>query len=320
MQTILATWSHLLQTSPALWIGVVFVFGLLVGSFLNVVIHRVPIMMERAWREEAAEILAAPAADGSVNRPDGQQGTPSKPAAFNLVTPRSACPKCGAQITAWQNIPVVSYLMLGGKCANCRTPISVRYPLVELATAVLSAVVAWQFGFGWQAVAALVLTWMLIGLAMIDFDRQWLPDTMTLPLMWLGLLLALFGSRSGPSVPVDLRSAVIGAAAGYLSLWSVNQAYQLIARRPGMGYGDFKLLAALGAWMGWQMLLPIILLSAVAGSVVGVGLIMVQGRDRRIPIPYGPFLAVAGWVAMLWGDSLVTWYLRISKLGAVTAA
>lgn len=308
MQTILTFWAHELHASPLLWISMIFVLGLLVGSFLNVVIHRVPIMLEREWRADAEATLA------EMTTGTQPEAAAAKQPIFNLVTPRSTCPKCGAMITAAQNIPVISYLMLGGKCANCRAPISVRYPLIEMATAILSAVVAWKFGFGWQALAALVLTWTLIALAVIDFDRQWLPDNMTLPLLWLGLLLALAGSRTGPAVPVDLRSAVIGAAVGYMSLWTVNQSYQLIAGQPGMGHGDFKLLGALGAWMGWQLLLPIILLAASAGSLVGGALMLFQGRDRKTHIPFGPYLAAAGWIAMLWGHQLVEWYLRISKL------
>jgi leader peptidase (prepilin peptidase)/N-methyltransferase len=307
MQTILDNWAFLLQTSPALWIGVVFVFGLLVGSFLNVVIHRLPIMLEREWRAEAEFILSPKPADDAP-----EPEPPPEPPRYNLVTPRSACTQCGAPITATQNIPVISYLLLGGKCAGCRTPISVRYPLVELASAALSAAVAWKFGFGWPAVAALAFTWMSIALSLIDLDHKLLPDNITLPLLWMGLLLALAGPSPSSSLPIDLRSAVIGAAAGYMSLWTVNKAYELIMHRQGMGNGDFKLLAALGAWMGWQKLLPIILLSAVAGSVVGVIMMILQGRDRRFPIPFGPFLAVAGWIALLWGDTLVAWYLRAS--------
>jgi len=309
MQTILGNWASLLQASPTLWICIVFVFGLLVGSFLNVVIHRVPIMLERAWREEAEYILA-PKSDAAAVQP------PADKPRYNLVTPRSACTKCGALITATQNIPVISYLMLGGKCGSCRAPISVRYPLVELACAALSAMVAWRFGFGWPALAGLVFTWMLLALALIDLDHKLLPDDITLPLLWLGLLLALAGASSPGSLPIDLRSAVIGAAAGYMSLWTVNQTYELVAHRQGMGNGDFKLLAALGAWMGWQKLLPIILLSALTGALVGVTLMILQGRDRRFQIPFGPFLAAAGWITLLWGDAIVTWYLRVNGLSA----
>jgi len=303
-------WSQLLQASPALWMGVVFIISLLIGSFLNVVIHRIPIMLDRGWRAGAAEILA--------QKPLATEQIKDPAAAFNLVVPRSACPKCGAMITSAQNIPVLSYLWLRGKCANCRAPISARYPLIELATAVASVVVAWKFGFTWQAGAALVFTWMLVSLSLIDFDHQLLPDNMTLPLLWMGLLLSLAGPGSGQSIeysiPVDPRSSIIGATAGYLSLWSIYQLFKLLTGKEGMGYGDFKLLAAFGAWMGWQMLLPIILLSAFTGAVVGISLIVIRGRDRNIPIPFGPYLAAAGWIALLWGPQLVDAYLRMSKL------
>jgi leader peptidase (prepilin peptidase) / N-methyltransferase len=310
MQTTLAMWSQLFQSSPALWMTVVFILSLLIGSFLNVVIHRVPIMLDRAWRAGAQEILG--------QKPMATEQIKDPTAPFNLLAPRSACPKCGAMITAARNVPVVSYLLLRGRCANCRAPISPRYPLVELITAIASAVVAWKYGFGWQAAAALVFTWMLVGLSLIDFDHQLLPDNMTLPLLWMGLLLSLAGSSPGNApeyaIPVDPRSSILGAVAGYLSLWSVYQAFKLLTGKEGMGYGDFKLLAALGAWMGWQMLLPIILLSAFTGAVVGIALIVVRGRDRNIPIPFGPYLAAAGWIALLWGPELVDGYLRMSKL------
>jgi len=224
-----------------------------------------------------------------------------------LVVPRSACPSCGAQITALQNIPVVSWLVLRGKCAHCGSPISGRYPLIELATALLSAVVAWHFGFTPHMAAALVMTWLLIGMSMIDVDHQLLPDDMTLPLMWLGLLLSLFNGAVLPITPTD---AIIGAIAGYLSLWLVYHAFKALTGKEGMGYGDFKLLAALGAWLGWQQLPLIILLSACVGAVVGIALIVIRGRDRNLPIPFGPYLAAAGWIAMLWGDQIVAAYLH----------
>ncbi len=305
MQTTLAAWSQLFQASPLLWMLAVFVLSLLVGSFLNVVIHRVPIMLEREWRAGAKEILEQPAQYAEqVNGPGP----------FNLLVPRSACPKCHKMITAAQNIPVISYLLLGGKCAYCRTPISARYPLVELAAALLSAAVAWKFGVGWQTLAALVLTWMLLSMSLIDFDTQLLPDNMTLPLLWMGLLLSLTGPNSGLAIPVDPRSSIIGAVSGYLSLWSIFQAFKLLTGKEGMGYGDFKLFAALGAWMGWQMLLPIIMLAAFTGAVIGIGLVVIRGRDRNIPIPFGPYLAAAGWIALMWGPHLVDTYLRVSKL------
>jgi leader peptidase (prepilin peptidase)/N-methyltransferase len=278
--------------------------SLLVGSFLNVVIHRVPVMLEREWRAQAEQAL----------QPDLEAEAPPK---YNLVVPRSACPKCGAQITALQNVPIVSYLLLGGKCASCGAKISARYPLVELGTAILSALVAWKFGFVWYTAAALLLTWMLIALTGIDIDHQLLPDSMTLPLVWLGLLLSLAASVPDIGLPVDPRSSIIGAAAGYLSLWSVYHVFRLLTGKEGMGYGDFKLFAALGAWLGWQMLLPIILLAAFSGAVIGILMIVLRGRDRNIPIPFGPYLAAAGWIALMWGDQIVTSYLHFAGVSSV---
>ena len=297
------TISELYATEPVWLIGSVFVLSLLIGSFLNVVIHRMPIMMEREWRQQAEEILAQ--RDAGL-KPD-LQDVAIPPSKYNLVVPRSACPSCGAQITALQNIPVVSWLFLRGKCASCAATISIRYPIVELATALLSAVVAWRFGFTPHMAAALVMTWMLIGMSMIDIDHQLLPDDMTLPLMWLGLLLNLFNGAVLPITPTD---AIIGAIAGYLSLWLVYHAFKALTGKEGMGYGDFKLLAALGAWLGCQQLPLIILLSACVGAVVGIALIIIRGRDRNLPIPFGPYLAAAGWIAMLWGDQIVTAYLH----------
>jgi leader peptidase (prepilin peptidase)/N-methyltransferase len=292
---------------PAAWVAVVFVFSLLVGSFLNVVIHRVPVMLEREWHAQAEEILRAKQADAP----------PRAHARYNLVVPRSACPKCGAMITAAQNIPVLSYLWLKGKCASCGVRISARYPFVELGTAVLSALVAWKFGFVWYTAAALLLTWVLIALAGIDIDHQLLPDNMTLPLVWLGLLLSLAQAIPAIGLPVDPRSSIIGALAGYLSLWSVYHAFRLLTGKEGMGYGDFKLFAALGAWLGWQMLLPIILLAASTGAVLGILMIVVRGRDRNIPIPFGPYLAAAGWIALMWGDQLLASYLHFAGVSSV---
>ncbi|HEY7642919.1 MAG TPA: A24 family peptidase [Steroidobacteraceae bacterium] len=306
MNDLLASLAYLFVTLPAAWIAVVFVFSLLVGSFLNVVIHRVPVMLEREWRKQATEILR-----------EKQEGDPQPEAPYNLVVPRSACPKCGAPITAMQNIPVVSYLLLGGKCASCGVKIAARYPLVELGTAILSALVAWRFGFGWYTGAALLLTWVLIALACIDFDTQLLPDSMALPLMWAGLLLSLVAPDASIGLPVNPRSSIIGAAVGYLSLWAVYHVFRLLTGKEGMGYGDFKLLAALGAWLGWQMLLPIILLSALAGSIVGGALIVFRGRDHQIPMPYGPFLAIAGWIALLWGHEIVGSYLHFAGVSSV---
>jgi leader peptidase (prepilin peptidase) / N-methyltransferase len=307
MQDLFDSLFFMLAGSPVAWIVFVLVIGLLVGSFLNVVIHRLPIMMDREWKAQAEEILGP-----SAYEPPRAENT--TPATYNLVVPRSACPKCGAMITAWQNIPVVSYLLLRGACANCKTKISIRYPLIELFTGVLSAAVAWKFGVTWYCGAALILTWALITLSAIDVDHQLLPDDITLPLLWIGLLLSLAPMIPSLELPVSSRDSIIGAAAGYLSLWSVYKLFKWLTGKEGMGYGDFKLLAALGAWLGWQMLLVIILLSACVGATVGIALILFRGRDRNIPIPFGPYLAAAGWIALMWGDQLVGSYLRASGL------
>jgi len=320
---------YAIQNNAVAFYGVVAFISLMVGSFLNVVIHRLPIMMEREWREGLAELDAEELALSSPEETSPQQlstvtaGGPgttnitgittssdsenvvSEDAPFNLAVPRSRCPSCGMEIKAWQNIPILSYLVLGGKCSNCKTKISMRYPLVEFFTMLLSLIVAWYFGPTPQAVVGIFATWMLVAMSMIDFDTQLLPDSLTLPLMWVGLLAAL--------VPVftDLRSAVIGAAAGYLILWTIYQLFKIITGKEGMGYGDFKLLAALGALFGWQALPSIILLSSLVGAVVGLSLIAITGRDKNIPIPFGPYLAAAGWIAMLWGESLTNWYYGI---------
>ena len=288
---------ELFSTSPAAFITVAFVFSLLVGSFLNVVIYRLPIMLEREWRAQCEETVASPPGD-----------LPAAP--FNLMVPRSRCPYCKHQITALQNIPILSYLVLRGKCANCRTPIPLRYPLIEFCTALLTAVVAWRFGFGWEAGAAILLTWSFIAISVIDFDHQIIPDTISLPLVWIGLGLSLFHPVAGAeALFIDPKTAIIGALAGYLSLWSVYQLFKLMTGKEGMGYGDFKLLAVIGAWLGWQMILPVILLSAVVGAIVGIALIVLQGRDRSTPIPFGPYLAAAGWIGMMWGQQVVSGYL-----------
>lgn len=269
------------------------VLGLLVGSFLNVVIYRVPIMMQREWRMQAREYLDYPP------EPIGER--------FNLLVPSSRCPHCGHRIRAWENIPLVSWLALRGKCSSCQTPISCRYPLVELAGGVLSGYVAWHFGFSWQAGAMLLLTWGLLAMSMIDVDHQLLPDSLVLPLLWLGLIansFALFAS---------LEDALWGAIAGYLSLWSVYWLFKLITGKEGMGYGDFKLLAMLGAWGGWQVLPLTILLSSVVGAVLGSILLRVQRAESSTPIPFGPYLAIAGWIALLWGDRITESYLQFAR-------
>lgn len=288
---------YLLTSSPTAWTVAMLVLGLLVGSFLNVVIHRLPLMKEREWQTEARLVLGS-------DLYDPPRAEPLKQQPYNLVVPRSACPKCGAQITALQNIPVISYLFLRGACANCKTKISIRYPLVELFTGVLSAAVAWKFGFTWYCGAALVLTWALIALSVIDLDHQLLLDDITLPLLWLGLLLSLATTLDEFGLPVSTYASIAGAAAGYLILWSIYHLFKLVTGKEGMGYGDFKLLAALGAWLGWQSLLDIILASATAGALIGGALILFRGRDRSHAIPFGPFLAAAGWIALMWGEHL----------------
>ena len=266
------------------------VIGLLVGSFLNVVIHRLPKMMDNDWRSQCAELHDLATPDTEV---------------LSLSMPRSRCPQCGHPITALENIPVISWLALHGKCSACHTPISPRYPIVEALTCLLSTLAAVHFGFGWAAAGALLLIWGLMALTFIDYDTQLLPDSITLPLLWAGLLLNLFGTYT------DLQSAVVGAMAGYLSLWSVYWGFKLVTGKEGMGYGDFKLLAALGAWLGWQTLPLIILLSSLVGALLGIALIVLTKRGRNVPIPFGPYLATAGLIALLWGKELTQAYLRL---------
>ena len=277
-------------SNPLIFVPCAALLGLCVGSFLNVVIHRLPKMMERQWRAECAEL----AGGDQVSLPAER---------YNLVVPRSACPSCGHRITALENIPLLSWLALRGKCAGCGTRISPRYPAVEALSAALSAYVAWHFGFGLAAAGALLFTWAMIALTFIDLDTCYLPDSITLPLLWLGLLLNLNGSFA------PLSAAVIGAAAGYLSLWTVYWAFKWATGKEGMGYGDFKLLAAIGAWLGWQMLPLTILLSSLVGAVIGISLIVFAGRGRSVPIPFGPYLAIAGMIALLHGPALTRAYL-----------
>jgi len=278
--------------------------GLLVGSFLNVVIYRLPIMMEREWQQQCQELTA----DGTSQEKE-EEAEP-----FNLMVPRSRCSACGTPITAVQNIPLVSWLALKGKCGNCSAPISARYPIIELLTGLLSGAVIWQFGPTIYGSAALLLVWALIALTMIDIDHQILPDRITLPLMWLGIALSLW-HQPGSDLPFpDLQASVIGAMAGYMALWSVYWLFKLVTGKEGMGYGDFKLLAALGAWLGWQMLPLIIMFSAIVGAVVGIGMIIFLGRDRQIPIPFGPYLAGAGLIALFFGQQIIASYLAYSGL------
>jgi leader peptidase (prepilin peptidase)/N-methyltransferase len=290
---------ELFNESPMIFTGVVFAFALVIGSFLNVVIYRLPLMMQREWYEQCEELSAEP-------KPDLPEGR------FNLVLPRSRCPHCGAEIKAWQNVPVLSYMILGGECGHCRKTISARYPIVEFMTAVLAATCAWRFGFGWEAGMAIVMTLFLVPITMIDYDTQLIPDSTVYPLLWIGLIMSLFSPMAGAEVLfISPSNAIIGAVAGYLALWSVFWLFKLVTGKDGMGYGDFKLLAALGAWLGWQALPTIILMSAVVGAAVNIALIMFRNRDRSQPIPFGPYLAGAGWLTMLWGESIKNAYLDL---------
>ncbi|HLA71557.1 MAG TPA: A24 family peptidase [Steroidobacteraceae bacterium] len=283
--------------SPGLFIGCCVALGLLIGSFLNVVIYRVPMMMDNELRAECAALAGSEPVTAPV---------------FNIVTPRSACPACKAPITALQNVPVVSWLALRGRCANCKARISARYPAVELATGLLSGFIAWHFGFGGLALAALALTWFLIALTLIDFDTQYLPDQLTYPLLWLGLIVSLWHPAwAAGAEPVGPRESIIGAVAGYLSLWSVYWAFKLLTGKEGMGYGDFKLFAALGAWLGWQMLLPIIVFASGVGAMFGVYVMIRQRKGKDMQLAFGPFLAIAGWLALVAGHAVVSRYFAL---------
>ncbi|MDU0354303.1 A24 family peptidase [Paraglaciecola aquimarina] len=284
---------QLMADSSIFFVSFIFVLSLLIGSFLNVVIYRLPIMMQRAWQAECDEYIAQQhSTPAAINQQD----------VFNLVKPDSTCPKCQHEIRAWENIPILSWLWLKGKCSQCRAPISIRYPMVELSTAVLSALAAWHFGFGLAGFAAVLATWLLITMTFIDVDTMLLPDQLTLPLLWIGLLISI----SSPFV--STQDAVIGAALGYFCLWSLYWAFKLLTGKEGMGYGDFKLLAALGAWVGWQHLPVVVLLSSIVGAIVGLMILTVQGKDKSQPIPFGPYLASAGWLTLLFGDWFVELY------------
>lgn len=280
------------QSSPWLFFTTVLFLGLCVGSFLNVVAYRLPLMMERDWKLECHEFLEleTPAMDDRLK-------------SINLSMPASACPNCGHQLHFWENIPVISYLFLRAKCSSCNTAISIQYPTVELITGIASLVTAFTFGVSLQTLAALCFTWVLIALTLIDLKKQLLPDNMTLPLLWSGIFLSFF------DLFTDLTSSVIGAMVGYLILWSVYQLFKLITKKEGMGFGDFKLLAALGAWMGVGLLPQIILISSVVGSIAGISMLVIGKTKQQQPIPFGPYLAVAGWIALLWGETINTAYL-----------
>ena len=281
----------LLAGSPLAFVVLALLLGLLAGSFINVVIHRLPIMMQRDWRMQAREVLGLPAE--------------TQPA-FNLAIPHSHCPQCEHPIRPWENVPLLSWLALRGRCSACKAPISRRYPLVELLCGLLSAYVAWHFGWSWQAGAMLLLTWALLAMSVIDIDHQLLPDALVLPLLWLGLIVNSFGLFT------SLPDALWGAVFGYLGLWSVYWLFKLITGKEGMGYGDFKLLALLGAWGGWQVLPLTILLSSLVGAVLGSLMLRLQKADSGTAIPFGPYLAIAGWVALLWGEQITSGYLQFA--------
>jgi leader peptidase (prepilin peptidase)/N-methyltransferase len=279
------------QLHLMIYLTFLFILGLLIGSFLNVVIYRLPIMMQREWRCDCLEFLEQPSETSTEK--------------FDLNMPRSRCGECGHAISALENIPILSYMALKGKCRACKTPISMRYPLVELLTGLISLIIGWHFGVSLQALAGLFLSWFLIAASGIDLGHKLLPDTITLPLMWLGILLSLF------NVFIDLETSVIGAIAGYLCLWSIFIMFKLVTGKEGMGHGDFKLLAALGAWCGWKMLLVIVLTSSLVGAIVGISMVILSKSGRNTQIPFGPYLAAAGWISFLWGPVLLNTYLNI---------
>jgi leader peptidase (prepilin peptidase) / N-methyltransferase len=290
------SWMELLVQEPVLLYTATALFGLTIGSFLNVVIHRLPLMMTEAWQRECAGVR-------------GEEPPAEPNQHLSLASPASRCPHCGHAITPLENIPLLSYLFLRGRCSACGQGIGMRYPLVEAMTALLSLAVVWRFGLGWESAAALILTWGLVALAWIDLDTQLLPDAITQPLLWLGLLLSLAGLFT------DTHSAILGAAAGYLSLWLVYQLFRLATGKEGMGYGDFKLVALFGAWLGWQFLPQILLMSAVVGALAGATLILIGRHGREVPIPFGPYLTAAGWIALMWGDVINRAYIHWSGLG-----
>ena len=294
MQSII----EVMQSQLWFYLTTVGLISLCIGSFLNVVIYRLPLMMQREWQSECRLLLED---ELTANKP--KQANINEP--FNLVKPNSTCPKCKTAIKPWQNIPIISWLILKGKCASCSNPISARYPAVEAITALLSLVVAYSFGATEQALLYIFVTWILVALTFIDIDHMLLPDQLTLPLLWLALIASVMGYTITPT------DAIIGAACGYLSLWSVFWLFKLLTGKEGMGYGDFKLLAVFGALLGWQSLLTIILLSSVVGAIIGIALLSIQGKDKATPIPFGPYLAIAGWITMLWGNQIQGAYFNL---------
>jgi leader peptidase (prepilin peptidase)/N-methyltransferase len=295
----------LMGQHPVLFISISFIFSATIGSFLNVVIHRLPVMMKREWQGECNQYLQEyhPDIVKEVGLKRLEKPIDSFPAKYNLVVPNSCCPKCNAAIKPWHNIPILGWCLLRGKCANCSASISVRYPVIELITGIMVATLAWHFGPSSQFLFATLLTFTLIALTGIDLDEMLLPDQLTLPLLWIGLLINLQGLFTSPT------DAIIGAIAGYMSLWSVFWLFKLVTGKEGMGYGDFKLLAVFGAWLGWQMLPLIILLSSLVGAIVGIGLIISKRLNKGNPIPFGPYIAAAGWIALIWGNDILNWYL-----------
>jgi len=294
MQSII----EVMQSQLWFYLTTVGLVSLCVGSFLNVVIYRLPLMMQREWQSECRLLL-----EDELTTNKSKQANTSEP--FNLVKPNSTCPKCKTAIKPWQNIPVISWVLLKGKCASCSNPISVRYPAVEAITAILSLIIAYSFGATEQALLYIFITWVLVALTFIDIDHMLLPDQLTLPLIWLALIAAVTGITITPS------DAIMGAAFGYLSLWSVFWLFKLLTGKEGMGYGDFKLLAVFGALLGWQSLLTIILLSSVVGAIIGIALLSIQGKDKATPIPFGPYLAIAGWITLLWGSQIQNMYFNL---------
>ncbi|MBB1369966.1 A24 family peptidase [Pseudoalteromonas sp. SR45-4] len=299
MQSII----EVMQSQLWFYLTTIGLVSLCVGSFLNVVIYRLPLMMQREWQSECRLLLESELKSNKANT--NEPFSSGLNSTFNLVKPNSTCPKCKTAIKAWQNIPIISWLFLKGKCASCSNPISARYPIVEAITALLSLVVAHKLGATEQALLYIAITWALVALTFIDIDHMLLPDQITLPLVWLALIAAVLGYTVNPT------DAIIGTACGYLSLWSVFWLFKLLTGKEGMGYGDFKLLAVFGALLGWQSLLTIILLSSVVGAIIGIALLTIQGKDKATPIPFGPYLAIAGWITMLWGEQLQASYFNL---------
>ncbi|WMB72639.1 A24 family peptidase [Shewanella oncorhynchi] len=306
MSEFISLLGHSFNQSPWLFVTLSFIFAATIGSFLNVVIHRFPVMMKREWQQECNQYLQEYHAEIVTQIGIDKLNTPidSFPEKYNLVVPGSACPKCKTSIKPWHNLPVFGWLMLKGKCAACHAPISARYPIIEFITGLLVATLAWHFGPSWQFVFASILTFVLVALTGIDLDEMLLPDQMTLPLLWLGLIINLNHTFASPT------DAVIGAAAGYLSLWSIFWLFKILTGKEGMGYGDFKLLAVFGAWLGWQMLPLVILLSSLVGALVGITMIVSKRLKQGNSIPFGPYIAAAGWIALLFGQQIVDWYLE----------